>query len=60
MRIVVIVICLDIIQSGRLATGVLTPLVKTAGFTNVSEFLQKGTDDVAKCLQWQSPVTVTA
>ena len=55
-----IVICLDITQSGRLATGVLTPLVKTAGFTNVSEFLQKGTDDVAKCLQWQSPVTVTA
>ncbi|XP_019849176.1 PREDICTED: uncharacterized protein LOC100642131 [Amphimedon queenslandica] len=46
-------------KSGKLATGVLIPLVKTAGFTNVSEFLQKGTDDVAKCLQWQSPINHT-
>jgi len=29
--------------------------VKNAGFGNVSDFLDKGTDDIAKVLQWKSP-----
>ena len=43
------------LQEGKLATGILTPLVKNAGFGNVSDFLDKGTDDIAKVLQWKSP-----
>lgn len=42
-------------QEGKLATGILTPLVKNAGYGNVSDFLDKGTDDIAKVLQWKSP-----
>ena len=44
-------------QNGKLATGILTPVVRDAGFSNVSEFLEKGTNDLAKCLQWKSPET---
>ena len=29
--------------------------MKSAGFGNVSDFLDKGTDDIAKVLQWKSP-----
>ena len=42
------------VQEGKLATGILTPLAKNAGFSNVSDFLNKGTDDIAKCLQWKA------
>ena len=43
-------------QEGKLATGILTPLVKNAGYQSVSDFLVKGTDDIAKCLQWTAAV----
>ena len=43
------------VQEGKLATGILTPLVKVAGFGSVSDFLSEGTDDIARMLQWQSP-----
>lgn len=46
-----------LVQAGKLATGILTPLVKNSGFDSVSEFLDKGTNDIAKVLQWQSPDT---
>ena len=55
---VYILLCIRTIaafQEGKLATGILTPLVKNAGFGNVSDFLDKGTDDIAKVLQWKSP-----
>lgn len=29
--------------------------MKSAGFGSVSDFLDKGTDDIAKVLQWKSP-----
>lgn len=37
-----------------MATGILTYVAKNAGFQSVSDFLDKGTDDVAKVLQWKS------
>ena len=43
------------LQEGKLATGILTPLAKNAGFKSVLDFLDKGTDDIAKVLQWKSP-----
>ena len=36
-----------------LATGILTPLAKEAGFTSVNDFLSKGTGAIAECLQWK-------
>ncbi|CAI8033468.1 Cell division cycle-associated 7-like protein [Geodia barretti] len=41
-------------KEGKLATGILTPLAKVAGFESVSDFLTEGTNDIAKILQWQS------
>ncbi|XP_065178561.1 DNA ligase 1-like [Sycon ciliatum] len=40
-------------RAGMLATGILTPLAKEAGFTSVNDFLSKGTGAIAECLQWK-------
>ena len=33
----------------------MTHIAKNAGYQSVSDFLDKGVDDVAKILQWKSP-----
>ena len=38
-----------VLQEGKLATGILTPLAKNAGFASVSQFLTESSDEVA---QW--------